>query len=71
MNIKIGILNVPKHDNKHDLIHFVTLSLFDTMKQYDAILYDRFLTITLGASSLKVVSKVSTGFMTGLLKTNI
>ena len=24
MNIKIGILNVPKHDNKHDLIHFVT-----------------------------------------------
>ena len=21
---KIGILNVPKHDNKHDLIHFVT-----------------------------------------------
>ena len=26
MNIKIGILNVPKHCNKHDLIHFVTLS---------------------------------------------
>ena len=25
MNIKIGILNVPKHDNKHDLIHFVTI----------------------------------------------
>ena len=25
MNIKIGILNVPKHDNKHDLIHFVTM----------------------------------------------
>ena len=25
MNIKIGILNVPKHCNKHDLIHFVTL----------------------------------------------
>ena len=24
MNIKIGILNVPKHCNKHDLIHFVT-----------------------------------------------
>ena len=24
MNIKIGILNVPKHDNKHDLIHHVT-----------------------------------------------
>ena len=24
MDIKIGILNVPKHDNKHDLIHFVT-----------------------------------------------
>ena len=24
MNIKIGILNVPKHDNKHDLIHFIT-----------------------------------------------
>ena len=24
MNIKIGILNVPKHYNKHDLIHFVT-----------------------------------------------
>ena len=24
MNIKIGILNVPKHGNKHDLIHFVT-----------------------------------------------
>ena len=26
MNIKIGILNVPKHDNKHDLIHFVTIA---------------------------------------------
>ena len=25
MNIKIGILNVPKHCNKHDLIHFVTM----------------------------------------------
>ena len=25
MNIKIGILNVPKPDNKHDLIHFVTM----------------------------------------------
>ena len=24
LNIKIGILNVPKHCNKHDLIHFVT-----------------------------------------------
>ena len=24
MNIKIGILNVPKHGNKYDLIHFVT-----------------------------------------------
>ena len=27
MNIKIGILNVPKHGNKHDLIHFVTMSV--------------------------------------------
>ena len=27
MNIKIGILNVPKHCNKHDLIHFVTAIL--------------------------------------------
>ena len=27
MNIKIGILNVPKHGNKHDLIHFVTCLL--------------------------------------------
>ena len=26
MNIKIGILNVPKHGNKHDLIHFVTIN---------------------------------------------
>ena len=25
MNIKNGILNVPKHGNKHDLIHFVTV----------------------------------------------
>ena len=25
VNIKIDILNVPKHGNKHDLIHFVTL----------------------------------------------
>ena len=24
MNVKNGILNVPKHGNKHDLIHFVT-----------------------------------------------
>ena len=24
MNIKISILNVPKHCNKHDLIHFIT-----------------------------------------------
>ena len=33
MNIKIGILNVPKHCNKHDLIHFVTSwysNLFET-----------------------------------------
>ena len=28
MNIKIGILNVPKHGNKHDLIHFVTMLSF-------------------------------------------
>ena len=27
MNIKIGILNVPKHGNKHNLIHFVTVCL--------------------------------------------
>ena len=27
MNIKIGILNVPKHGNKHDLIHFVTVTV--------------------------------------------
>ena len=27
MNIKIGILNVPKHENKYDLIHFVTNGL--------------------------------------------
>ena len=27
MNIKIGILNVPKHCNKHDLIHFVTVPI--------------------------------------------
>ena len=27
MNIKIGIINVPKHDNKHDLIYFVTYCL--------------------------------------------
>ena len=27
MNIKNGILNVPKHGNKHDLIHFVTYSM--------------------------------------------
>ena len=29
MNIKIGILNVPKHCNKHDLIHFVTITLYN------------------------------------------
>ena len=28
MNIKIGILNVPKHCHKHDLIHFVTVGIF-------------------------------------------
>ena len=28
MNIKIGILNVPKHGNKHDLIYFVTVDQF-------------------------------------------
>ena len=28
MNIKIGILNVPKHCNKHDLIHFVKKNIF-------------------------------------------
>ena len=27
MNIKIGILNVPKHGNKYNLIHFVTRDL--------------------------------------------
>ena len=26
MNIKICILNVPNHGNKHDLIHFVTIT---------------------------------------------
>ena len=26
MNIKNGILNVPKNGNKHDLIHFVTVT---------------------------------------------
>ena len=26
MNIKIGILNMPKHGNKYDLIHFITVS---------------------------------------------
>ena len=29
LNIKIGFLNVPKHGNKHDLIHFVTFDLTD------------------------------------------
>ena len=29
MNIKIGILNVPKHDNEHDLIHLVTKAQAD------------------------------------------
>ena len=29
MNIKNGILNVPKHGNKHDLIHFVTVNIRD------------------------------------------
>ena len=28
MNIKNGILNVPKHGNKHDLIDFVTTKLY-------------------------------------------
>ena len=28
MNIKNGILNVPKHGNKHDLIQFVTIYVF-------------------------------------------
>ena len=32
MNIKIGILNVPKHRNKHDLIHLVTLCIDFTSK---------------------------------------
>ena len=32
MNIKIGILNVPKHCNKHDLIHFVTDRLNPDLK---------------------------------------
>ena len=27
MNIKIDILDVPKHGNKHNLIHFVTDSM--------------------------------------------
>ena len=33
MNIKIGILNVPKHCNKHDLIHFVTVCISDYEQQ--------------------------------------
>ena len=28
MNIEIGILNVLKHDNKHDLIHLVIKSMY-------------------------------------------
>ena len=43
MNIKNGILNVPKHGNKHDLIHFVTpsnyfnatISLQELLSVYD------------------------------------
>ena len=34
MNIKIGILNVPKHCNKHDLIHFVTMTKMPAMPLY-------------------------------------
>ena len=34
MNIKIGILNVPKHDNTHDLIHFVTGMAWRDMAWY-------------------------------------
>ena len=35
MNIKIGILNVPKHSNKHDLIHFVTKSVGRVLDERD------------------------------------
>ena len=38
MNIKNGILNVPKHGNNHDLIHFVTLlKLFE---YFDKIMHN-------------------------------
>ena len=40
MNIKIGILNVPKHGNKHDLIHFVTMTA--PIKSYAGYERDRF-----------------------------
>ena len=36
MNIKIGILNVLKHGNKHDLIHFVTVSHME-LQQKDLV----------------------------------
>ena len=49
MNIKIGILNVPKHCNKHDLIHFVTqlttvindwAKILDSRGQVDTFILD-------------------------------
>ena len=38
MNIKIGILNVPKHGNKHDLIHFVTNNTAGKQHRFDNLL---------------------------------
>ena len=34
MNIKNGILNVPKHGNKHDLIHFLTKCKYMQLKKF-------------------------------------
>ena len=34
MNIKIGILNVPKHDNKYDLNHLVTNAQADLILRW-------------------------------------
>ena len=42
MNIKIGILNVPKHCNKHDLIHFVTGGDYKWLLHYRYYLLNAF-----------------------------
>ena len=71
MNIKIGILNVPKHCNKHDLIHFVTPGLPKMLSSASAfhlcLDFQRFAVSLLHFRSILTTKNLKIGFSTNTL----